>query len=155
MKQYETTRVAIQHCLFRLVEAMKDMMKDQERDFNDACAQDEILTAREYLGLGGDYLGELRTVISSKGLGLINKQYRIARKAVRIPSRNLSRSAATTARFLSSSGSLVVTRSTRNLDLRRLSLNGRFIHAGDYENRRLEIHTEASSPLRLPLPQSA
>jgi hypothetical protein len=68
--------------LFRLVEAMKDMMKDQERDFNDACAQDEILTAREYLGLGGDYLGELRTVISSKGLGLINKQYRIARKAM-------------------------------------------------------------------------
>jgi hypothetical protein len=61
---------------------MKDMMKDQERDFNDACAQDEILTAREYLGLGGDYLGELRTVISSKGLGLINKQYRIARKAM-------------------------------------------------------------------------
>ncbi|KAL6405570.1 hypothetical protein AUP68_11330 [Ilyonectria robusta] len=44
--------------------------------------EDEILTAREYLGLSGDYLGELRTVISSKGLGLINKQYRIARKAM-------------------------------------------------------------------------
>ncbi|KAH7110974.1 hypothetical protein B0J13DRAFT_660315 [Dactylonectria estremocensis] len=58
------------------------MMKDQDRDFNDACAQDEILTAREYLGLSGDYLGELRTVISSKDLGLNNKQYRIARKAM-------------------------------------------------------------------------
>ncbi|KAH6976580.1 hypothetical protein EDB80DRAFT_829134 [Ilyonectria destructans] len=30
----------------------------------------------------GDYLGELRTVISSKVLGLINKQYHIARKAM-------------------------------------------------------------------------
>ncbi|KAH8665499.1 hypothetical protein BGZ61DRAFT_366161 [Ilyonectria robusta] len=68
--------------LYRLVEAMQDMMRDQERDFKDACAQDEVLTAREYLGSSGDYLGELRTVISSKGLGLINKQYRIARKAM-------------------------------------------------------------------------
>ncbi|KAH6974847.1 hypothetical protein EDB80DRAFT_536621, partial [Ilyonectria destructans] len=68
--------------LYRLVEAMQDMMRDQERDFKDACAQDEVLTAREHLGSSGDYLGELRTVISSKGLGLINKQYRIARKAM-------------------------------------------------------------------------
>lgn len=67
--------------LYRLVEAMQDMAKDQERDFKDACAQDEVLTAREYLGSSGDHLGELRTVISSKGPGLINKQYRIARKA--------------------------------------------------------------------------
>jgi hypothetical protein len=58
------------------------MMKDQERDFKDACAQDEVLTAREYLGSTGDYLGDLPTVISSKALGLINKQYRIARKAM-------------------------------------------------------------------------
>ncbi|KAG7424991.1 PKS-NRPS hybrid synthetase [Fusarium oxysporum f. sp. raphani] len=64
--------------LYRLVEAMQDMMKDQERDFKDACAQDEVLTAREYLGSSGDYLGDLPTVISSKALGLINKQYRIA-----------------------------------------------------------------------------
>ncbi|KAF6518277.1 hypothetical protein HZS61_002355 [Fusarium oxysporum f. sp. conglutinans] len=68
--------------LYRLVEAMQDMMKDQERDFKDACAQDEVLTAREYLGSSGDYLGDLPTVISSKALGLINKQYRIARKAM-------------------------------------------------------------------------
>ncbi|KAI8417406.1 hypothetical protein FOFC_03719 [Fusarium oxysporum] len=68
--------------LYRLVEAMQDMMKDQERDFKDACAQDEVLTAREYLGSSGDYLGDLPTVISSKALRLINKQYRIARKAV-------------------------------------------------------------------------
>ncbi|KJK84928.1 hypothetical protein H633G_11250 [Metarhizium anisopliae BRIP 53284] len=66
--------------LYRLVEAMQDMMHDQERDFKDACAQDEVLTAREYLGSVGDYLGELRTITSSKGLGLVNKQYRIARK---------------------------------------------------------------------------
>ncbi|KAJ4213124.1 hypothetical protein NW760_015191 [Fusarium oxysporum] len=68
--------------LYRLVEAMQDMMKDQERDFKDACAQVEVLTAREYLGSSGDYLGDLPTVISSKALGLINKQYRIARKAM-------------------------------------------------------------------------
>lgn len=66
--------------LYRLVEAMQDMMHDQERDFKDACAQDEVLTAREYLGSIGDYLGELRTIISSKGLGLVSKQYRIALK---------------------------------------------------------------------------
>ncbi|KAG7130940.1 PKS-NRPS hybrid synthetase like protein [Verticillium longisporum] len=40
--------------LYRLVEAMQDMMKDQERDFNDACAADEVLTARDYMGTGSD-----------------------------------------------------------------------------------------------------
>lgn len=38
--------------LYRLVEAMQDMMHDQERDFKDACAQDEVVTAREYLCWG-------------------------------------------------------------------------------------------------------
>ncbi|PNP73906.1 hypothetical protein FNYG_12757 [Fusarium nygamai] len=33
--------------LYRLVEAMQDMIKDQERDFSDACAADEVLTARD------------------------------------------------------------------------------------------------------------
>ncbi|KAF6525733.1 hypothetical protein HZS61_011528 [Fusarium oxysporum f. sp. conglutinans] len=68
--------------LYRLVEAMQDMIKDQERDFSDACAADEVLTAREYMGSGSEYLGDLRATISSKGLGLINKQYRLARKAM-------------------------------------------------------------------------
>jgi hypothetical protein len=66
--------------LYRLVEAMQDMIHDQERAFTDACGQDDVLTAPQYLGSIGNYLGELRTTISSKGLGLINKQYRIARK---------------------------------------------------------------------------
>ncbi|KAI8411262.1 hypothetical protein FOFC_07856 [Fusarium oxysporum] len=57
-------------------------MKDQERDFNDACAADEVLTAREYMGSSSEYLGELRTALSSKGLGLIAKQYRLAKKAM-------------------------------------------------------------------------
>ncbi|KAG6995976.1 hypothetical protein FocnCong_v015210 [Fusarium oxysporum f. sp. conglutinans] len=61
---------------------MQDMMKDQERDFKDAYAQDKVLTAREYLGSSGDYLGDLPTVISSKALVLVNKQYRIAHKAM-------------------------------------------------------------------------
>ncbi|KAG6979587.1 PKS-NRPS hybrid synthetase [Fusarium oxysporum f. sp. conglutinans] len=68
--------------LYRLVEAMQDMIKDQERDFSDAYAADEVLTAREYMGSGSEYLGDLRAAISSKGLGLINKQYRLARKAM-------------------------------------------------------------------------
>jgi hypothetical protein len=68
--------------LYRLVEAMQDMIRDQERDFTHACAEDEVLTAREHLGPSSEYLGELRTAISSKGLGLITKQYRLARKAM-------------------------------------------------------------------------
>jgi hypothetical protein len=66
--------------LYRLVEAIQDMMHDQERDFKDACAQDEVLTAREYLGSVGYYLGELQTAMSSKGLKLVSGQYRIARR---------------------------------------------------------------------------
>ncbi|EXU95515.1 hypothetical protein X797_011427 [Metarhizium robertsii] len=66
--------------LYRLVEAMQDMIHDQERAFMDACGQDDVLTAPQYLGSMGNYLGELRTNMSSKGLGLINKQYCIARK---------------------------------------------------------------------------
>ncbi|KAJ3455341.1 hypothetical protein MRS44_013941 [Fusarium solani] len=68
--------------LYRLVEAMQDMIRDQERDFTHASAEDEVLTAREYLSLSSEYLGELRASISSKGLGLITKQYRLARKAM-------------------------------------------------------------------------
>ncbi|EGY20871.1 uncharacterized protein VDAG_02395 [Verticillium dahliae VdLs.17] len=68
--------------LYRLVEAMQDMLKDQERDFRDACANDEVLTDRAYLGSSSEYLGELRTVVSSKGLMLIHRQYLIARKAM-------------------------------------------------------------------------
>lgn len=68
--------------LYRLVEAMQDMMKDQGRDFKDACAADEVLTSRDYIGPSSEYLGELRTAISSKGLGLIKEQYHLARKAM-------------------------------------------------------------------------
>ncbi|KJZ69598.1 hypothetical protein HIM_11012 [Hirsutella minnesotensis 3608] len=68
--------------LYRLVEAMEDMVRDQERDFIDACAADEVLAAREYLGSSSEYLGELRTTLSSKALGLITIQSRLARKAM-------------------------------------------------------------------------
>jgi hypothetical protein len=57
-------------------------MEDQERDFNDACAADEVPTTREYMGSSSEYLGELRAAISSKGLGLINKRYRLVCKAM-------------------------------------------------------------------------
>ncbi|KAM3542866.1 hypothetical protein ARSEF1564_004247 [Beauveria bassiana] len=42
--------------LYRLVEAMEDMIRDQERDFTHASAEDEILTAREYLTVSSEYL---------------------------------------------------------------------------------------------------
>ncbi|KAF5256396.1 hypothetical protein FOXYS1_13132 [Fusarium oxysporum] len=64
------------------IEAIQEMIRDQERDFAHASAEDEVLTAREYLGSSSEYLGELRTMISSKGLGLITKQYRLAKKAM-------------------------------------------------------------------------
>ena len=41
-----------------------------------------MLTGREYLGSRSEYLGEFRTALSSKGLGLIKAQYRLARKAM-------------------------------------------------------------------------
>ena len=66
--------------LYRLVEAMQDMIHDQERAFMDACGQDDVLTTPQYLGSMGNYLGELRTTMSSTGLELVNKQCRIARK---------------------------------------------------------------------------
>ncbi|PWI64240.1 hypothetical protein PCL_11360 [Purpureocillium lilacinum] len=65
-----------------LVEAIEDMIRDQERDFGDACAADDVLTAREYLGSSSEYLGDLRRTILSKGLGLITRQYLLARKAM-------------------------------------------------------------------------
>ncbi|KPA39292.1 mule transposase protein [Fusarium langsethiae] len=61
---------------------MQDMMRDQERDFTHASAEDEVLTSHNYIGSSSEYLGELRTVISAKALGLITKQYRLARKAM-------------------------------------------------------------------------
>ncbi|OAQ59514.1 Zn(2)-C6 fungal-type DNA-binding domain-containingprotein [Purpureocillium lilacinum] len=71
-----------QNNLYRLVEAIQDMISDQERDFAHASAEDEVLTARRYLGSSSGYLGDLRTTISSKALGLITRQHRIAEKAM-------------------------------------------------------------------------
>ncbi|KAG7404421.1 PKS-NRPS hybrid synthetase [Fusarium oxysporum f. sp. rapae] len=131
--------------LYRLVEAMQDIMKDQERDFKDACAQDEVLTAREYLGSSGDYLGDLPTVISSKALGLINKQYRIARKAMptgKNPFPEPLSDCNDDCSVLSSLGSLVVIKSMRSWDLQRLLLGMMSIHIGDYEIHHPKIHTD-------------
>ncbi|KAH6876828.1 hypothetical protein B0T10DRAFT_413893 [Thelonectria olida] len=68
--------------LFRLAEAIEEMMADQEANFTDRCAQDGVLTKREYSRQTSDYLGELRTTMSLKGLTLITTQYRRALKGV-------------------------------------------------------------------------
>ncbi len=68
--------------LYRLVEAMQDMIRDQERDFRDACASDEVLSCRIYIGPSSEYLGEVRSVVSTKALDLINTQYRLACRAM-------------------------------------------------------------------------
>lgn len=64
--------------LYALVEAIGAMLRDQERDFIDACSQDEVLTSRKYSGPGSEYLGELRTVMSEPGLRLVTKEHRRA-----------------------------------------------------------------------------
>ncbi|KAJ6436373.1 C6 zinc finger domain-containing protein [Purpureocillium lavendulum] len=71
--------------LYSLVEAIEAMLSDQERDFVDACSQDEVLTSRAYSGPGSEYLGELRTVMSEPGLKLVTKEHRLALRS--IPSR--------------------------------------------------------------------
>jgi hypothetical protein len=68
--------------LYRLVEAMQDMIRDQRQDFIDACANDDVLTAPEHQRPNAQYLGELRTLVSSKCLALITVQYRQAKKAM-------------------------------------------------------------------------
>ena len=61
---------------------MQDMVQDQERNSMDACASDDVLSYRAFTGPNSDYLGELRSAISSKALSLIHKQYRQARRAM-------------------------------------------------------------------------
>ncbi|KJZ70944.1 hypothetical protein HIM_09648 [Hirsutella minnesotensis 3608] len=72
--------------LYSLVEAIEAMLSDQERDFIDACSQDEVLTSRTYSGPGSEYLGELRTVMSEPGLKLVAKEHRRALRST--PSRS-------------------------------------------------------------------
>ncbi|KAF5128329.1 PKS-NRPS hybrid synthetase [Metarhizium anisopliae] len=71
--------------LYRLVEAIQGMLEDQEREFRQACALDEVLTAREHLGRGAEYLGELSQIVSQKALSLITRQYRKALKGIPSP----------------------------------------------------------------------
>uniref|UniRef100_A0A1Y1M8A0 Uncharacterized protein n=1 Tax=Photinus pyralis TaxID=7054 RepID=A0A1Y1M8A0_PHOPY len=71
--------------LYRLVEAIQGMLEDQEREFCQACALDEVLTAREHLGRGAEYLGELPQIVSQKALSLITRQYRKALKGIPSP----------------------------------------------------------------------
>ena len=68
--------------LYGLVEAIEDMLRDQEQDFADNCSQDEVLMARTYSGPGSEYLGELRMVVSQPGLDLIAKEHRRALTSV-------------------------------------------------------------------------
>ncbi|OWT43046.1 transposase [Pochonia chlamydosporia 170] len=72
--------------LYRLVEAIQGMLEDQEREFRQACAQDEVLTAREHLGRGSEYLGDIPHVVSQKGLSMMTREYRKALKGIPSPS---------------------------------------------------------------------
>ncbi|KAH7110983.1 hypothetical protein B0J13DRAFT_418528, partial [Dactylonectria estremocensis] len=71
--------------LYRLVEAIQGMLKDQEREFRQACAQDEVFTAREHVGRGSEYLGELPKMVSQKALSLITREHRKALKGIPSP----------------------------------------------------------------------
>ncbi|KAF4479381.1 PKS-NRPS hybrid synthetase [Colletotrichum fructicola Nara gc5] len=68
--------------LYRLVDVMQDMIQDQELSFTQACAADEVLSGREYMTTRSEYLGELRSMLSSKALGLITRQHRLAKSAL-------------------------------------------------------------------------
>ncbi|KAK1994026.1 hypothetical protein LX36DRAFT_693377 [Colletotrichum falcatum] len=54
--------------LYRLVDVMQEMIRDQELRFRQACAEDKVLTGQKYIGTRFEYLGELRTMLSSKCL---------------------------------------------------------------------------------------
>lgn len=73
--------------LYSLFEAFEAMLNDQERDFIDACSQDEVLTSRTHSGPGSKYLGELRTVMSEPGLKLVAKEHRRALRSTPSKSR--------------------------------------------------------------------
>ncbi|KAF5499770.1 PKS-NRPS hybrid synthetase [Colletotrichum fructicola] len=68
--------------LYRLVDVMQDMIQDQELSFTQACAADEVLSRREYMTTRSEYLGELRSMLSSKALGLITRQHHLAKSAL-------------------------------------------------------------------------
>ncbi|KAH6950361.1 hypothetical protein BKA56DRAFT_626182 [Ilyonectria sp. MPI-CAGE-AT-0026] len=73
--------------LYSLFEAFEAMLNDQERDFIDACSQDEVLTSRTHSGPGSEYLGELRTVMSEPGLKLVAEEHRRALRSTPSKSR--------------------------------------------------------------------
>ncbi|KAG8412228.1 hypothetical protein J3459_014767 [Metarhizium acridum] len=53
---------------YRLVEAFQGILADQEREFRQACARDEVLTARKHVGQGSECLGGLPYMVSRKAL---------------------------------------------------------------------------------------
>ncbi|RKL06412.1 hypothetical protein BFJ70_g17027 [Fusarium oxysporum] len=57
---------------------------ETERDFSSYGRMVTPLRCRlrRHMGSSSEYLGEFRTALSSKGLGLITKQYRLAKKAM-------------------------------------------------------------------------
>ncbi|CAH0019977.1 unnamed protein product [Clonostachys rhizophaga] len=73
--------------LYPLFEAFEATLNNQERDFIDACSQDEVLTSRTHSGPGSEYLGELRTVMSDPGLKLVAKEHRRALRSTPSKSR--------------------------------------------------------------------
>jgi hypothetical protein len=62
--------------LYRLVEALQNMLADQERDFTERCALDEVHILQEYYGPSFNYMRHLRTTVSSKALEFIVEQQR-------------------------------------------------------------------------------
>jgi hypothetical protein len=62
--------------LYGMVAAIRDMLADQERNFKDACAQNEVLVTREYYRPNFEYLREIRIIVSSKALNLIAQEQR-------------------------------------------------------------------------------
>ena len=62
--------------LYKLVEAVESMLANQEKTFVDRCAQNEILTYRNYCGKDNEYLGDLCDQFLSIGLEHITRERR-------------------------------------------------------------------------------
>ncbi|KAM4063375.1 MULE transposase [Hirsutella rhossiliensis] len=71
--------------LFGLIEAIEGMLGDQERDFIDNCAQDEVLTTRTYSSPGSDQGTPLRLESDTKQVSpLARTNRRLRRELFRI-----------------------------------------------------------------------
>jgi hypothetical protein len=68
--------------LYQFVEVIENIIVNQQKSFEQACANDEVLTAPEYRGPKAEYFGKLSMQISFKGLQYIARKHTKAQQAI-------------------------------------------------------------------------